>query len=49
MQHSQTHTQFEPPSMAKTFTMTLVTLGIFGLPIWVMAAEDYKMAGFLQQ
>ena len=33
--------------MAKTFTVTVATFGIFGLPMWVMAAEDYKMAGFL--
>uniref|UniRef100_A0A7S3R9X0 Uncharacterized protein n=1 Tax=Dunaliella tertiolecta TaxID=3047 RepID=A0A7S3R9X0_DUNTE len=37
---------FEPPSMGKTFTLTVATLGIFFLPVWVMAYSDYQMADF---
>jgi len=44
-----TRPQFEPPSMFKTFTLTLVTLGVFGLPIWVMGYEDYQMSAFLER
>ncbi|KAF5841086.1 hypothetical protein DUNSADRAFT_14485 [Dunaliella salina] len=35
---------FEPPSMGKTFTLTVATLGIFFLPVWVLAYQDYQMA-----
>eukprot|EP00983_Pelagomonas_calceolata_P114144 1160064-Pelagomonas_calceolata.AAC.6 len=38
--------KFEPPSMGKTFTLTVATLGIFFLPVWVMAYSDYQMADF---
>ncbi len=35
--------------MAKTFTLSVVTLALFGMPIWIMVAEDYKMQSFVAQ
>mmetsp|Transcript_30630 Transcript_30630/g.78189 ORF Transcript_30630/g.78189 Transcript_30630/m.78189 type:complete len:101 (-) Transcript_30630:360-662(-) len=38
---------FQPPSMAKTFGLTVVTLGVFGFPIWFEMYDDWKMQSFL--
>jgi hypothetical protein len=32
--------------MGKTFVVTLATLGIFFMPVWVMGYSDYQMADF---
>ena len=41
-----TTTQFEPMPMAKTFGLSVVTLGVFGFPIWFMVADEYKLESF---
>ncbi|KAL6765055.1 hypothetical protein V8C86DRAFT_3128226, partial [Haematococcus lacustris] len=39
---------FQPPSMLRTFTLTLVTLAIFGAPAWIMVYDNMKMEAFLE-
>lgn len=41
--------QFEPLPAAKTFWLTIATLGVFGFPVWLMVYDDYKMESFKAQ
>eukprot|EP00199_Chlamydomonas_sp_CCMP681_P004310 CAMPEP_0119102274 /NCGR_PEP_ID=MMETSP1180-20130426/1069_1 /TAXON_ID=3052 ORGANISM="Chlamydomonas cf sp, Strain CCMP681" /NCGR_SAMPLE_ID=MMETSP1180 /ASSEMBLY_ACC=CAM_ASM_000741 /LENGTH=105 /DNA_ID=CAMNT_0007086527 /DNA_START=9 /DNA_END=326 /DNA_ORIENTATION=+ len=40
---------FQPPSMFKTFSLSVFFLGVSGFPIWVMVNDSMKMESFLAQ